>query len=227
MLIPYVCSLRAVRSALDQLAGGLHPPARRVGERDWRPLDRDLPDVVDREVFAAQRATLDHAASVVLDREGKALSMPARKLNQPLWLEAAGPSYPALSDSLAVDVAVIGAGITGVTTAYLLKQAGKSVALLESSAVGFGATGYTTAKLTVGHSLVYHHLTESFGEDAARAYARSNQEAIERIEAIARDNSIDCDLERASNYVYTERESSVRTSSERRQLHAPPASRPS
>jgi glycine/D-amino acid oxidase-like deaminating enzyme/nitrite reductase/ring-hydroxylating ferredoxin subunit len=135
--------------------------------------------------------------------------MPAPKLNRPLWLEPAEPRYPALSDSLAVDVAVIGAGMTGVTTAYLLKRAGKSVALLESSAVGHGATGYTTAKLTVGHSLVYHHLIESLGEDAARAYARSNQEAIERIEAIVRANSIDCDLERASNYVYTERENSM------------------
>jgi glycine/D-amino acid oxidase-like deaminating enzyme/nitrite reductase/ring-hydroxylating ferredoxin subunit len=135
--------------------------------------------------------------------------MAAPKLNRPLWLEPAEPRYPALSSSLDVDVAVIGAGITGVTTAYLLKQAGKSVALLESSAVGHGATGYTTAKLTVGHSLVYHRVTESFGEDAARAYARSNQEAIERIAAIVRDNSIDCDLERPSNYVYTERESSV------------------
>ena len=135
--------------------------------------------------------------------------MAAPKLNRPLWLEPAEPRYPALSSSLDVDVAVIGAGITGVTTAYLLKQAGKSVALLESSAVGHGATGYTTAKLTVGHSLVYHHLIESLGEDAARAYARSNQEAIERIEAIVRANSIDCDLERASNYVYTERENSV------------------
>ena len=89
---------------------------------------------------------------------------------------------------------MIGAGITGVTTAHLLKQAGKTVALIETNGVGYGATGYTTAKLTVGHTLIYHDLIESFGEAAARAYARSNQEAIERIQTIVRDNSIDCDL---------------------------------
>ncbi len=136
--------------------------------------------------------------------------MPAPKLNRPLWLEAAETRFPSLTSALDVDVAVIGAGITGVTTAYLLKQAEKTVALIESNGVGYGATGYTTAKLTVGHSLVYHDLIESFGEQAARAYARSNQEAIDRIEAIIHDNSIDCDLERASNYVYTERDASVR-----------------
>ena len=133
----------------------------------------------------------------------------ARKLNRSLWLEPAETRFPSLTDTLDVDVVVIGAGITGVTTAHLLKEAGKSVALIESSGVGYGASGYTTAKLTVGHNLVYHDLIESLGEDVASGYARSNQEAIERIEAIVRDNSIDCDLERASNYVYTEREESV------------------
>ena len=135
--------------------------------------------------------------------------MTAPKLNRSLWLEPAETRFPGLTKTLEVDVAVIGAGITGVTTAHLLKQAEKSVALIESSGVGYGATGYTTAKLTVGHSLVYHDLIASFGEDAARQYARSNQEAIERIVAIVTDNSIDCDLERASNYVYTEREESA------------------
>jgi glycine/D-amino acid oxidase-like deaminating enzyme/nitrite reductase/ring-hydroxylating ferredoxin subunit len=136
--------------------------------------------------------------------------MDARKLNRSLWLEPAETRFPSLTSTLDVDVAVIGAGITGVTTALLLKQAGKTVALIETNGVGYGATGYTTAKLTVGHGLVYHDLLESFGEEAARAYARSNQEAIERIQAIVREHSIDCDLEPASNYVYTEREASVR-----------------
>src|SRR6187401_2807913 len=136
--------------------------------------------------------------------------MPTRKLNRSLWLEPAETRFSSLASTLDVDVAVIGAGITGVTTAHLLKQAGKTVGLIEMNGVGYGATGYTTAKLTVGHSLIYHDLIESFGEEAARTYARSNQEAIERIQAIVHDNSIDCDLEPASNYVYTEREASVR-----------------
>src|SRR5918992_4624654 len=125
-------------------------------------------------------------------------------LNRPFWLEDAGSRYPSLSGELAVDVAVVGAGITGVTTAYLLKQAGKSVALLEQSCVGFGATGYTTAKLTVGHSLVYRDLIDRHGAEAARLYARSNQEAIEHIAAIVAKHEIECDLEGTSNFVYAE-----------------------
>jgi hypothetical protein len=65
------------------------------------------------------------------------------------WLEHAAAAYPPLSHDLDVDVAVVGAGITGVTAAHLLKQARRTVALLEMNRVGYGATGYTTAKLTV------------------------------------------------------------------------------
>ena len=136
--------------------------------------------------------------------------MDVLRLNRPLWLEAAGVRYPRLDGSIDVDVAVIGAGITGVTAAYLLKTEGKSVALLESSAVCHGATGYTTAKLTLGHNLVYRDLIDSFGVDTARAYARSNQLAIERVAALVEEHGIDCDFERASNYVYTESAGSVR-----------------
>jgi glycine/D-amino acid oxidase-like deaminating enzyme/nitrite reductase/ring-hydroxylating ferredoxin subunit len=131
-------------------------------------------------------------------------------LNRPLWLEGAGARHPALSGDLDVDVAVVGAGITGVTTAYLLVRAGVSVALLEQSRIGFGATGYTTAKLTVGHGLIYRDLVDAHGKDAARLYARSNEEAIERVAAIVDEHGIDCDLERTSNFVYAEAATSVR-----------------
>lgn len=80
----------------------------------------------------------------------------------------------------------------------------------ESARVGYGATGYTTAKLTVGHNVVFSHLIDSFGEGTARRYARSNQEAIERVAALVREHAIDCDFERTSNYVYTEAAGRVR-----------------
>ena len=130
--------------------------------------------------------------------------MTVRRLNHPLWLDGADTAYPVLSQRLDVDVAVIGAGITGVTAAFLLKQAGRRVALLESDGLCAGATGYTTAKLTVGHNLVYRELIDSFGIEAARRYARSNQEAIERVAAIVEEHAFDCDFERAANFVYTE-----------------------
>ena len=135
--------------------------------------------------------------------------MSAQRINRPFWLEHADTRYPSLDGDLEVDVAVVGAGITGVTAAHLLKEAGKSVALVESSRVGYGATGYTTAKLTVGHSLVYHDLIGAFGAETARRYARSNQEAIEQVAAIVERHAIDCDFEQASNYVYAESQKSV------------------
>ena len=75
--------------------------------------------------------------------------------------------------------------------------------------IGYGATGYTTAKLAVGHSLVYAALTESYDVETASRYARSNQEAIEQVARIVSELSIECDFERASNYVYTELRESV------------------
>ena len=135
--------------------------------------------------------------------------MRAPILNRPFWLEQADMEFPRLSADVDVDVAVIGAGITGVTAAHLLKQAGRSVALLETNRVGFGATGYTTAKLTAGHNLIYAQLIDSFGEEAARLYARSNEEAIELVADTVRRYAIECDFERASNFVYSESEAAA------------------
>ena len=135
--------------------------------------------------------------------------MNAQRLNRSYWLETARPRFPRLEGTIEVDVAIVGAGITGVTAAHLLKGEGKTVALVETAAVGYGATGYTTAKLTVGHSLIYDDLRSKFDDETARAYARSNQQAIEDVAAIVAGESIDCDLERTSNYVYTESEDAV------------------
>ncbi len=113
-------------------------------------------------------------------------------------------SYPSLEGAISVDVAVVGGGITGITAATLLKNEGKTVALLESKRIVRGATGYTTAKVTAGHGAVYRELISSFGEENARLYAEANQAAIERIAQLAEEGGIDCDFERKTNYVYGE-----------------------
>src|SRR5215210_3165117 len=117
--------------------------------------------------------------------------------------------YPSLSDGLSVDVAVVGAGITGITAAVLLKRAGKTVALLDSKRIVHGATGYTTAKVTAGHGLSYGDIREKHGEDGARTYAQANLAAIERIAQFVEEDSIDCDFERRPNYVYAESQDEV------------------
>jgi glycine/D-amino acid oxidase-like deaminating enzyme len=121
----------------------------------------------------------------------------------------AGDRLPALRGEVHADVAVVGGGITGVTAAYLLTEAGKRVALVELGRIGQGTTGLTTAKLTVGHNLVYRELAASHGDEVARRYADWNRDAIDRIEDTVRRLGIECGWEAASNYVYTESEDRV------------------
>ena len=72
-------------------------------------------------------------------------------------------SYPSPDRDIAVDVAVLGAGIAGLTTALLLERDGASVAVIEASRVAAGATGYTTAKVSAQHGVHYESVESSFG----------------------------------------------------------------
>src|SRR5829696_1056177 len=129
----------------------------------------------------------------------------ARKAPTSYWIDSTStPHFPRLEKPVEVDVAVLGAGIAGITVATLLKEAGKTVALLESKEVLRGVTGYTTAKLTSGHTLVYSAIRSAFGPDEARLYAEANEAAIQHVRRVAKERGIDCDLETAANYVYTE-----------------------
>ena len=117
--------------------------------------------------------------------------------------------YPALTDSVSVDVAVVGAGITGITAAILLIEAGKTVAVIDSKRIVQGATGYTTAKVTAGHGASYAKIRKAFGEGGIRSYARANEAALDWIAKLVEANRIDCDFERKTNYVYAESEDEV------------------
>ncbi len=113
------------------------------------------------------------------------------------WIDTAtADEYPSLSGETTVDVAVIGAGIVGVTTAFLLKQAGLTVALIEADRVARGVTGRTTAKITSLHRLIYADLISEYGEERARLYGEANQAAIDEIERLVREHRIDCDFVR-------------------------------
>ncbi|WP_405620529.1 FAD-dependent oxidoreductase [Streptomyces sp. NBC_00076] len=120
------------------------------------------------------------------------------------WLQTApGPQRPALADDLTVDVAVIGAGVAGLSTAWELARAGRQVAVLEADRVAAGVTGHTTAKLTALHTLIYDKLRRTRGPEGARLYARSQTEAIERAAEIADELGVDCDWERRSAFTYS------------------------
>ena len=111
-----------------------------------------------------------------------------------------------LNEDGRADVTVIGGGIAGVTTAFLLKQAGLTVILLEAGRIVRGATGYTTAKITSLHRLIYRNLVDRFGSTKARQYADANQAGIDMIASLIREYRIPCSFERKSAYTYAESE---------------------
>jgi glycine/D-amino acid oxidase-like deaminating enzyme/nitrite reductase/ring-hydroxylating ferredoxin subunit len=120
-----------------------------------------------------------------------------------LWLDTSqGAGFPKLDRPLSVDVAVLGGGIVGISTALLLKRAGMTVAVLEADRVGAGVTGHTTAKLSSLHGLAYAELASSFGDDGARTYGEANQAGIEQIAQWVEAEGIDCDFRRKPNYTY-------------------------
>lgn len=136
------------------------------------------------------------------------LKLPAKE--ESYWVSStSSAAYSALEGDLDVDVAIIGAGIAGLSAAYFLKQAGLTVAVLEKNVIGGGVTGYTTGKVTSQHSLCYAKLQKNFGASAAKTYGEANQAAIERIEQIIKKEKIDCDWQRDSAYVFTEKAEEV------------------
>jgi glycine/D-amino acid oxidase-like deaminating enzyme/nitrite reductase/ring-hydroxylating ferredoxin subunit len=113
-------------------------------------------------------------------------------------------NFPTLQDDTAVDVAILGGGIVGLTAAVLLKRLGKTVAVIEARRVAEGVTGHTTAKVTSQHRLIYDTLIKEHGERKARLYGEANEAAIDRIAAFVAEKKIECDLLRLPAYVYTE-----------------------
>lgn len=132
-------------------------------------------------------------------------SLPGRPAS--FWIDTApGEPFPTLDRDRGFDVAVLGAGITGVTTALLLKREGLKVALIEAGRVGHGASGYSTAKVTSQHSLTYSKLRSRFSDDGAIAYGEANQAGLALIVRLAEELKIDCDLRRKPAFTYTESE---------------------
>lgn len=100
------------------------------------------------------------------------------------------------------DVLVIGAGMAGILTAYLLQKQGKQVIVLEAERIASGMTRNTTAKITSQHGLIYDRLIRKMGLEYAKGYAEANQKAIVEYSKIIREEGISCHLENKSAYVY-------------------------
>jgi glycine/D-amino acid oxidase-like deaminating enzyme/nitrite reductase/ring-hydroxylating ferredoxin subunit len=121
-----------------------------------------------------------------------------------VWMSGRPPHFPALSGDLSVDVAIVGGGITGMTAAASLADAGRSVAVLEKNTVASGETGRTTAHLTEFVDAGYRALASDFGREGARLVAETSRAAIDRLEGLARAHRLSCAWRRLPGYLYTE-----------------------
>jgi len=119
------------------------------------------------------------------------------------WMTTASmPTYAALQSDTSADVCVVGAGIAGLTTAYLLAKEGQSVVLLDDGPITGGQTQRTTAHLSNAIDDRYVEIERLHGQDKARLAAASHTAAIDLIESIVHDERIDCDFTRLDGYLF-------------------------
>jgi glycine/D-amino acid oxidase-like deaminating enzyme/nitrite reductase/ring-hydroxylating ferredoxin subunit len=138
---------------------------------------------------------------------------PSRADRTSFWLDTndGGPAFPSLTETQDVEVAVVGGGIVGLTTALLLAQQKRSVLVIEGARLASGVSGFTTAKVTVGHRLAYSRIESDHDADAARRYAEAQQAGLALVRALVEKHGIACDLEIVPNYVVAQEEDELET----------------
>ncbi|PYZ96191.1 FAD-dependent oxidoreductase [Alteribacter lacisalsi] len=131
---------------------------------------------------------------------------------EPLWRIGVkeGVQFPPLSEDITCDVTVVGGGIAGITTAYVLQKEGFDVVLLEAGRLLNGTTGHTTAKITSQHGLIYDEYIQHFGEEKARQYYEANEEGLRMIESFINELGVDCGFSRQDALVWTDNEKKLK-----------------
>jgi glycine/D-amino acid oxidase-like deaminating enzyme/nitrite reductase/ring-hydroxylating ferredoxin subunit len=119
-----------------------------------------------------------------------------------VWMQTEVPQFPALDRDLRANVCIVGAGIAGLTSAYLLARTGRSIVVIDDGPIAGGETGRTTAHLTAALDDRYYEIEKLHGRDGARVAAASHSAAIDRVENIASLEEIDCDFERLDGYLF-------------------------
>ncbi|MGV8981228.1 FAD-dependent oxidoreductase [Clostridium sp.] len=128
------------------------------------------------------------------------------------WLDSTPETnYPTLEEDINVDIVIIGGGITGITTALLLKKEGFKIALIEADKIAQGTSGHTTAYITSQHDIIYSDLIKNMGFEKAKQYADANEGAIDFIENTVKEYNMDCDFCRLPAYIYTTDENFIDT----------------
>src|SRR5687768_13230942 len=107
-----------------------------------------------------------------------------------------------LDETIETDVCIIGGGIAGLTTAYLLARQGRGVVVIDDGLIGGGETCRTTAHLTNAIDDRIYRIEKWHGEEKARLAVESHTAAIDQIESIVTAENIDCDLSRLNGYLF-------------------------
>src|SRR4029078_5161105 len=120
-----------------------------------------------------------------------------------IWMATAKtPSPSPLKESIRTDICIVGAGISGLMTCFLLGRKGRSVVVLDDGMIGGGMTGRTTAHLTNAYDDRYVEIEKLHGAEAARLTAESHTTAIEKVGQIATQEKIDCDFAWVDGFLF-------------------------
>jgi glycine/D-amino acid oxidase-like deaminating enzyme/Rieske Fe-S protein len=132
---------------------------------------------------------------------------------QSYWKSITQPNtrFHALNNNIETEVLIIGAGITGITLAWELINAGKKVAIIEANHVSNSTTGNATGNLYVPVQSYYFNIANKHGEESAIQTAQARQKAIDYVERIVNENNIDCAFERRPWYCFTNNEKKIKS----------------
>ncbi len=119
-----------------------------------------------------------------------------------LWTESVDfKRYESLESDIKTDVLIVGGGIAGILCAYMLKKSGVRCVLIEADRILKGVTGYTTAKITVQHGLIYDKIINKYGVEAAENYLNAQKDALDTYAQMSK--NIDCDFKVQDACVYS------------------------
>lgn len=112
--------------------------------------------------------------------------------------------FPSLKSDISTPICIVGAGITGITTAYILSQLGVDVVLIDSGIPINLTSGNTTAKFTFQHGIIYSKIIDKYGLDEALLYYESQVEAMQYVKKLIVDYDIQCDFNNTYSMIYAE-----------------------
>lgn len=131
-------------------------------------------------------------------------------MNESYWISSAeGNRYESINADVETDYLVIGGGIAGITSFFLLARSGRQAVLIDADRVGYGCTSRSTGKISCQHGLLYSTMEKKFGIDNAKLYYEINRKAIDFIEKNVQEYNIDCEFERLSAVLFTQDENYV------------------